>query len=449
MDDIKKKQMNDVLVPHNEVVRRPVVVPESRPSISPERAGDRIENNPFFEKSRSAKVRKPVESSGSGVRGILWALVFVALLACGFVVANYFATAIIEISPTTREATLDADFTAVKELAAHDDSLVFQFVSLTDEKTKEAPVTVEKNIQNKATGKVIIYNNYSTATQKLVINTRLETPDHKIFHIDKSVVVPGYKVVSGKTVPGSIEATIYADAAGEKYNIDKPVDFTIPGFKGDPRYTRFYARSKPDSVLAGGFAGTVKVPSDEAIAQAMEELKQDLKKEATEKARAQIPENVTFFPGSVIVKFEEVPQDYSADNAANVTVRATASVFFFDTDSLIKVLTATAFTDDTTATPYGIPDMSTLTFTFIDPVDNVVLSDISKLQFHIAGPASFVGKIDSAKIIASLVGKNKNDFSAMIADQSNIHKANLTIRPVWKTVFPTDPTKITVKILTK
>jgi hypothetical protein len=374
--------------------------------------------------------------------------VFILLLAGGFVVANYFATATIEILPVTKDAVIDSDFTAYKE-GSSTEGLIFQFVSLTDEKTKEAPVTVEKNIHNKATGKVIIFNDYSKDKQHLVINTRLESPDHKIFRINQSVDVPGQKVVNGKTVPGSVETTVYADAAGEKYNIDKPVDFTIPGFKGDPRYTKFYARSKPDSVLSGGFAGTVKVPSDDAIATAKEALKQDLLKEATEKARAQVPPNVTFFPGSMVVKYEEVPQDYTAENAAKVTVRATASVFFFDTNSLVMLLTTTAFPNDISTTLYGIPDMSTLKFNFVDSVDNVVLSDISKLQFHIAGPASFVGQIDSAKIIADLVGKNKKDFSTMIASQTNIHTADATIRPVWKTVFPTDPSKITVKILTK
>lgn len=439
--------MNDIMVTRNEVVRRPVIIPEARPSIIPERADDRIEKNPFFEKTRSTKTRKPLESKGSGIKGILWALVFVLLLAGGFVLANHFATATVVISPVTKDAVIDADFTALKEGSAND--LVFQFMSLTSEKTKEAPVTVEKNIQNKASGKVMIFNSYSTASQRLITNTRLESPDHKIFHISQSVVVPGMKTVAGKVVPGSVEALVYADVAGKEYNLGTVSNFTIPGFKGDPRYSKFSASSKPDSPISGGFSGTVKVPSDEDINLAREELKLDLKKEATEKARAQIPENVSFFPGSVVLKFEEVPQDFTADNAAKVTVRATVSVFFFDTTLLTQQLVESAFPDDPRGSMFSIPNMSAYTFTFVDSVDNVVLSDITKLKFHLKGTASLVGNVDTSKIVTELVGKDKKDFGTMIAHEANIHTADATIRPVWKTIFPTDPANITVKVLTK
>lgn len=443
--------MNDVIVPRNEVVRRATIVPESRPDFSVEKAGDRIEKNPFFEKSRGGKIEmtnnktKTKISNGSGKKGTLWALLFALTLVIWFVVANYFATATVEIKPLTREVTLDANFTIPKEGAEHE--VVFNTATLTEEITKEVSTTVEKKIQIKSSGAVVIFNAYSKDSQRLIPNTRLESADQKIFRINKPVVVPGMKVVDGKNVPGSIETIVYADVAGEEYNIGTS-NFTIPGFKGDPRYTKFSAASKPNSPISGGFSGTVKVPSDEAITQAQEGLKQDLKKVIVEKIRTQIPKEAVFFPGSLIINFEEVPQKFTEKEASNVSVRAVATVFFFDATLLTQKLVAVALPEDSGKT-FLIADISALSFTFVDSVDSVVVADVSKLRINIKGAAAFMGQVDSEKIIAELVGKNKKDFGAIIASQSNIHTANATIRPIWKTVFPVDPAKITIKILTK
>lgn len=454
MNDINRKQMKDVIVPENDVMRRPAIVPET---FSGDASGSsRIDKNPFFEKPRTKPVA-PVKSKSSGTKGIMWGLVFVLVLAAGFVIANYFASATIEVVPITRTATIQSDFTVPK--AGIGTQLTYSTATLSEEETKKVPATVEKQIQKKASGEVVIFNAYSKDSQRLIKNTRLESPDHKIFRIDESVVVPGLKVVNGKSIPGSVKAIAYADVAGGDYNIGIS-DFTIPGFKGDPRYTKFYARSctkssdptntlcSADSPMDGGFSGTVKVPSDADIAAAQEELKADLKKTVAEKIQAQIPDGSTFFPGSTIIKFDEAPQKYTADDASNVVVSATVSVFFFDTALLTQRLAEIALPDDKNKI-FTISNFSSLAFTFLDPVDNVILSDLSQLRFHIAGDVNFVGKIDSEGLRSGLAGKNKKDFGSIISGQNDIYTANATIRPMWNTVFPSDVSRIDVKIVTK
>lgn len=447
MEDIIRKQMKDVIVPQNDVIRRPSTVPEAYTAPSKEAEEDRIENNPFFEKPRG-RGNDTRKTGGSSARRVLWAVFFAVLLAGGFAVASYFATATIEITPIVRSVALDSDVVALKEASGKE--LAFQFMSLVDEKTKEVPATIEKKIQKKASGRVIIYNNYSADSQRLIKNTRLEdNVTHKIFRIDTSVVVPGAKVLNGKVIdPGKVEAIVYADVAGKEYNVGT-TNFTIPGFKGDPRYGKFYASSKPDSPLGGGFSGTVKAPADDAVAQAQEELKQDLVKSAVEKARAQIPEGVSFFPGSMVLKFEEVPHDPTAENTAKVSMRATVSVFFFDTAKLTQKIAEVLPAPDRDKT-FTISNMSELVFgPFVPPVNNVVLTDLTKIGFHIKGAATFVGQVDAQKIRTELVGKSKKDFSKIIAEQNNISKADAVVRPMWKTAFPSDISKITVKLLDK
>lgn len=431
--------MKDIIVPQNDIVRRRSTVPT--PYEEPEyKVEERINKNPFFKKTNNKPPKITVHNSNA----LLWAFLVVVFLSTGFIVANYFSSATVSVVPVKQSLHIDQTFSAVKE--GSNDTFTFNFISLKEEKTKEVPATEEKKIQRKASGKVLIYNRYDGQKQRLIKNTRLESPDHKIFRIDESVVVPGATIVGGKvTVPGSVEALVYADVPGEEHNIGLS-DFTIPGFKGDPRYTKFDAKSKADSPIAGGFLGVVKVPSDQVISAAQEQLKEELKKTAIEKVRAEVPEGVTFFPGSMVVKFEEVPQEFSASDTAEVSMLATVFVFFFDTTILTEELTE-LLPSDVKNNEFIVSNMSSLVFSFTEPIDNVVLSDISKISFNISGDAEFLGKIDNQKILEALLGKDKKDFGSIVGAQNNIHKADAVIRPMWKKVFPTNPSRITIKIL--
>lgn len=449
-----RKTMEDVVIHHTDAAHHVATANRapSRKAIAAEEArekkleNDRIEHNPFFEKPRSAPVDREERSRS---RTGLWFIATLAVLAAVFFVANYFSSATISITPLTYQGHLERDFTAVKNDSTtplSKESLPFHFVSLVDEKSQEVPATIEQKVQKKSYGRVIIYNAYSTASQRLIKNTRLESADHKIFRIDQSVVVPGAKLVAGKVAePGVVEVVAYADVAGAEYNIGLG-DFTIPGFKGDPRYTKFTARSKIGSPIAGGFSGTVKVPTDSEIQKAQEEIKQSLKTIAVEKARALIPGGMSFFPGSTIVKFEEVPQDFTSNDVSKVTVRASVSVFFFDA-ALLAQKFAEASVSSYQGNPISISNIPSLAFSFIDPVENVVLADLTQVRFRVVGDPVFVGTIDTKKISLALLGKDKKDFADIVTKEQNVGKAEATIRPMWNTTFPSDPAKIDVKVL--
>lgn len=446
MDGIRRKTPQNIPTPQSNTGVKPATSFQDQRVVSaqPSNSNDRISSNPFFEKPLTREEPLTSGPSSKKSRTFLWFVAVLAFLGAGGMVAtNYFSSATIEIVPTTKKAEVNSEFTAVKD--SQDGELIFHFMSLSEEKTKEIPATIEKKLQEKASGKVVIYNNYSKDSQRLIKNTRLEATGGKIFRINDSVVVPGTKLVDGKVVPGQAEAVVYADAPGKEYNLGV-TDFTIPGFKGDPRYTKFYARSATSSPLANGFSGTVKVPSDEDIVNAQLELKEDLKKSSIEKAQAQIPEGVTFFPGSLVLKYEEVPSELSLDDKKNITIKATVSVFFFDTGALAQKIAEVSIKDYKNE-PQSISNMNTLTFSFIDPVDNVILGDLTNIHFRISGEPIFVGTVDKDKLVNNMAGKRKSDFSTIINSQSNIEKANGEIFPIWKTTFPEDPTRISVKML--
>ncbi len=447
MDGINRKQMHDVLVQQNNKRRAPHRVPADsvntkKPAKVKGTPSLRINDNPFFTKNHIKNNPKEVETktrSGS----LLWALVIMLFLGALFALLSYFSFATIEIVPQTETVALSNEFKILKKATEGD--LSFEFMSLTEEKSVEISETIEKNIQKKASGKVIIYNSYSAQSLKLASSTRFQSPDSKIFRIDEPVIVPGAKMSGGKVIPGSVEVTIYADIPGKEYNIGL-TDFTIPGFKGYPQYGKFTVLSSPGFPIGGGFSGTVKVPSDEDMAIAKTALREEIKIILIEKARAQIPPAFSFFPGSIVLKFEDVPQELSESSLSVVKVRATVSVFFFDTTLLTKKIASSAV-NDYNGEPLSISNMQALLFSFLDPVGNIVLSDINSIRFLIKGDALFVWKIDTDKLIAEAVGKKKKDLGKIIGTLGYVKRAEATVRPMWKTTFPSDPAKISVKII--
>lgn len=102
--------------------------------------------------------------------------------------------------------------------------------------------TAKKHIVQKATGKLTIYNEYSSSDQKIVASTRFLSKEGKLFRATNDVTIPGFTRVEGKDVPGEVTIDVVADKAGEDFNIG-PASFTIPGFQGSLKYSTIYGRS--------------------------------------------------------------------------------------------------------------------------------------------------------------------------------------------------------------
>lgn len=128
------------------------------------------------------------------------------------------------------------------------------------------PSTGKKNIAQKARGKIIVYNGYSSQPQQLVATTRFATSDGLIVRLAKNIMIPGAKIESSNITASSIEAEVIADKPGTAYNIGPVAQLTIPGFKGTARFEGFYGEIKIP--LSGGFAGESPYPTDQDIVSA-------------------------------------------------------------------------------------------------------------------------------------------------------------------------------------
>ena len=372
-------------------------------------------------------------------RFAIWGVAAGAVAFLLFVLLSFFSGTVVKVVPLQENITVSGNFFAQKN--AEEGALPFKLIMLEDSLPGEVPTSEEKEVERKASGDIMIYNTYSSKSQKLIKRTRFETSDGKIYRINKSTVVPGTTVQNGKIVPGSVEVTVYADIPGEEYNIDL-TDFTIPGFKGDPRFDKFYARSK--TPMKNGFSGTVKTASSKDIARVEEELQNSLKETLLAQARSQVPGDFILYDNAVFFSFKDLDDlTYGTKNSIDITERGSLYGVLLNKNELSKHIATNLITtyDDSDVFARGLEELK---FDVsgqekFDPVGD------SELAFTLTGPVTVVWEVDETALARDLAGTSKADFLNTIGGYSNIQKAEATVKPFWKKVFPENSEDIAIR----
>ena len=193
----------------------------------------------------------------------------------------------------------DGPIVVDKELASSDfKSLAIpgQLFTATRNLSSAFPATGRKVVERKAKGTITVYNAHSSQSQPLVVRTRFETPDGKVYRLTKGITVPGAKIIDGKIEPSSIDAEVVADQPGEEYNIGPIHRYSIPGFKGSPKFKTFYGQSLGS--MSGGFIGEAAYPLDSDIAKAEEDALQQLEDALQTTLIMQIPDGFKILDGA-------------------------------------------------------------------------------------------------------------------------------------------------------
>lgn len=349
----------------------------------------------------------------------------ILLLLAIFALMTIFGSTTVTVTPKTANATINTTLAASPISAQSASStILYENINLEKIESKDVPATDERYVEEKAQGTIIVYNDFDENPQRLITNTRFETPEGLIYRIRESVVVPGQKTEGGKTIPGSIEVTVYADEAGDTYNIGL-TDFTIPGFKDDPRFDKFYARSKTD--MNGGFVGNKKQVAEGIKNETVRELDNTLRASLLQELQAQIPTNLVILEDLVSFSIEDQPQVANGD-MVTISRKGTITAPLFDAESLAHELAGQ------NGVPNDIPlylqSYNALTIS----TDDTENSDI--LEFSISGNASFIGVIDEEEIRNALVGQNKGDLGNILANFPGIAEAHAKISPFWISTFP-------------
>lgn len=373
---------------------------------------------------------------------IIWGVALLSIIFLLFSLTSFFSTATVTIVPKTARIELDDSYIARKDALPNE--LQFEVMTLRKNMSKELEATETESSEVKASGKIVIYNNFSTAPQRLIINTRFESSNGLIYKIPESIVVPGLKMVAGKKVPGSIETTIFADEPGDKYNMkisEFKGDFKIPGFKGDKKYDYFYARLKTDMI--GGTTGLIKKVPDKILNEGRNELRANIKSELLKEAYATKPQSSVLFVDANYIEYVSLPNSSLDGNKININESATFYGIIFDQVKLSSYVAEKKLSEyDKSSVDLVLDENTTVSLSNnskIKPWESETLS----LSFK--GGANLIWTYDKTLLQKSLVGQRKNDLKRILASYPGIKEMRAEIRPYWKRSFPNKLEKIKIE----
>src|SRR3989344_1769423 len=357
----------------------------------------KIRQEPRQEKIRENKELGEIGTNHGRSGYMLWFVALISVIFCFFALSFLFSKAEVVANPKTQDIILNESLSAVKNSDTND--LSFDLMVISDEENTTIQVSGEKDVSEKATGTVVIYNAFGSSSQTLNIDTRLEGSNGKMYKTKTRVVVPGR---SKDGVPGSVEVDIYAAEAGVEYN-SGPLDFKIFGFKGTPKYDKFYARSKGE--ITGGFKGKSPVVSSLDKAAAVNELKAVLEAKLSKKVTDQIPNGFVLFKDAVFLNIEDKDISFTPaeGNLVSANVKGSLYGFLFDEKKLTKKI-AEDLIDDYDGNEIYIPNIKDLTFSLSNK-ESLSFADVKNISFTLSGTPRIVWRVDEAKFAADLLNK--------------------------------------------
>lgn len=378
----------------------------------------------------------------------IWVVVVAAVFFLSlFFYSVVFSGVVITVTPRHQDVSVGATFLAHKRALDNQVELPFDTMTIEETAEKIVPATSSETVHQKASGEIIVYNNYNTKSQKLVKNTRFETSDGKIYRLQKSIMVPGKTGSGTGAVPGSVSATVYADGEGEAFNVGL-VDFTIPGLKGSPMYAGFYARSK--TPMSGGFSGVQKIVSSTDKQAAEIELKKIAQDKAIQRIHQEKPQGFVLYNDGISIAFidesnQAAKTSTAAANTVTMRMRAILRGIIFNEQDLSRYIAGKTI-DNFDGSAVKIPNLGTLNFSLLNK-ETVSLADAQSISFELSGPASVIWAVDQGSLRDKLAGTSKIDFQKIMSGFLNVERAEVSIKPFWQTNFPANGEKIKIEMI--
>lgn len=294
--------------------------------------------------------------------------------------------------------------------------------------------TGKKNVSEKASGEITIYNNYSSNTQTLVANTRFESPNGLIYRLTTNITIPGAEIRDGKIIPSSIKAIVVADEPGEKYNSEPIAKLTIPGFKGSPKYDGFYGELKNGA--KGGFIGEKIVPLDTDIEKAKKEMSNKLKSALENSISLKKPEGFVFIGDFKTDILKLIVVSTSTDENGNFALlgEGDSKIFGIRRDDIIKFLIE--FYNQNTNKK--VNDFEIEYLNFKPDFDN------GNIIFNLKAKGNFVQNPNLDELKSKILSKKILEVENIIKNLDELESAKIIIKPSWINILPSNPSKINI-----
>jgi hypothetical protein len=287
-----------------------------------------------------------------------------------------------------------------------------------------------KNVSNqKAKGKIMIYNEYSSAPQVLVATTRFLSGDQKLFRLISGVVVPGMTKVGADTKPGVVEAEVVADEAGDSYNIG-PSNFSIPGFKdsNSGKYSKIYAKSVVAMAGGGNGANNSKIISDKDLSVAKDKISLDASAAIKKKIKDSVQGGTVILDDAISLGDISYSPSASAGTVTdNFEIKAqTKAVAIVFSESNIKSLAGFIVSKSNSGNVNQNSESITLDY---GKVSADFKANTLSINVHISSNQT---TLDAEILKKGLLGKNNNEIIDYLKNYPSIEKAEVEY---WPPIF--------------
>jgi hypothetical protein len=361
---------------------------------------------------------------------LIFSLISSLVVAC-ILVYLFLPKATLMLKANVKTESIDSSVlgdTSVDEIDTENEIIPAREVSAESVVSESFNSSGNKSVSNqKARGKVVIYNEYSTSPQPLVATTRFLSSGEKLFRLIDGITIPGMEMVAGEMVPGKVEAQVIADEGGESFNIaaDK---FSIPGFQGSgsEKYNKFYAISTEAMTGGGNGDQTANYITDSDIDEAKAKVLANLKEDIKSKLEAAAGEEVVILDDAT----EETEPVYKLSNASgdvvdsfNIEIETKAKAVVVakkDLNSIISTMIAKAKNGTTNIDKDSIElDFGKANVDFE--------GGILDIKFHAI--AEIIPNLSLDEIKKEILGKNNEELASYLSTFSDIREANVEYWP--------------------
>ncbi|MCX6760913.1 MAG: alanine--tRNA ligase [Candidatus Nealsonbacteria bacterium] len=395
------------------------------------------------------EIRPARKEDGGGSKNWLFVFLLLILVSAGGFCYFKLAKATITIWPKTEDINVTTKLTVDKGVGSSNFAeKIIPGEIFEEEKviTDTISSTGKVGKEEKAEGTIKVYNEYSDNTQVLIVNTRFVSTSGKVFRSVSRVVIPGLAYdEKNKIVPGSIDVKVIADQAGPDYNVG-PSTFSVPGFAGSEKYTKFYGKSSQP--MAGGSSQEVSQVTKEDLDNAKIALSKRVKQECEssfleklkgEKTAAGYLFSEDAIQTEVIETFSLATPGMEADTFSYQAKAKSQTIIFkkLDMGNFTK-----EFVLSQTSQGNTISEKSTVVKIIPENVNlnsgKIILSlDISTKAYW---------DLDLSKLKEGLKGKTAMESNVLLESTPEISRVEVKLWPFWVRRIPEDLEKINISL---
>lgn len=369
--------------------------------------------------------------------------IFIVVIIGVFAISDLMAGAEIIVNPQNSRPNVNAEFTAYPDKRSGE--LIYEIMTLDATDERQVKATGQKNVETQTKGVIEIIKT-TPGAERLIKNTRFRSKNGLIFRIQESVVVPGaVKDSEGALVPGTIQAQVFAESAGEEYNLAAGSKFDIPGFE-ESGYTELfnaiYAENRES--FTGGYNGPQFLIDENELQTARQELQIALRDQLLKRMKEEMPIGYVTFDESVAITYNQLPAVEYGQDLVTIKEQAVLQLPLFVKDKFASYI-AQATIPGYEGNTVRIDNYDEIEFTYsIATTSNSNIANLTSLEFRLTGRPLIVYTFDEAALKADLLGREKTAITGILGRYPAIDQAKAVVRPFWKGTFPKDTNEITI-----